>query len=39
MSKEQLKEHSQEHTKEKNIFNDLDPFDISDLQDFSNWRK
>jgi len=38
MSKEQLQEHAQEHTKENNIFNQ-DPFDISDLQDFSNWRK
>ena len=39
MSKEQLKEQLKEHTKEKNIFKDLDPFDISDLQDLSNWRK
>ena len=34
----ELKEQLKEHTKEKNIFNQ-DPFDISDLQDFSNWRK
>ncbi len=37
--KEKRKEKLKENIKENNIFKDLDPFDISDLQDFSNWRK